>query len=522
MRSLDEQDLFREKLQRELNSLRTLPERNKLGQHATPLGLALEILHYARLLTSDLPQIRFLDPAFGIGTFYHALLSEFPRDRIHSAIGFEIDRSFVQAAEELWSGFPIDIRLADFTAIEPNFESSELPNLIICNPPYVRHHHLDRLTKERLQNEAMVRTRIVPNGLSGLYVYFILLAHSWMSKGAISGWLIPSEFMDVGYGRYLRTYLLDRVTLLRIHRFRPEDVQFGDATVSSSIIWFKNEPPPSNHIVKFSYGGSLLNPESIKSVEASLLKRETKWIKFFDESQFIPPKFTLDHLFMIKRGIATGANSFFIMTSERAEELGLASEFLFPILPSPRGLDADVVYADEHGMPLLDPQYVLLSCDLPEERIQVEYPELWSYLEEGIRQGVHKRYLCRNRNPWYSQELRQPAPLLCSYMGRSTDKTSSPFRFILNLSSAIVTNTYLMMYPNQNLHLLITKNPKLLLDIWSALRAIPSNLLIREGRVYGGGLHKIEPKELGRVPADTLFDTVLDLSKTLVFQTQLE
>ena len=54
---------------------------------------------------------------------------------------------------------------------------------------------------------------------------------------------------------------------------------------------------------------------------------------------------------------------------------------------------------------------------------------------------------------------------LCSYMGRGK-KDSSPIRFILNLSEALVTNSYLMLYPKEHLQKAISDNPNSVYRIW--------------------------------------------------------
>ena len=39
-----------------------------------------------------------------------------------------------------------------------------------------------------------------------------------------------------------------------------------------------------------------------------------------------------------------------------------------------------------------------------------------------------------------------------------------------------------------------------------SLNEICPQAMLGEGRVYGGGLHKLEPKELGNVPAEAIAD----------------
>lgn len=56
-----------------------------------------------------------------------------------------------------------------------------------------------------------------------------------------------------------------------------------------------------------------------------------------------------------------------------------------------------------------------------------------------------------------------------------------------------------MLYPKSPLQNLLTEQPDLSEKIWDSLNAINLDDLLQEGRVYGGGLYKIEPKELRRV-----------------------
>ena len=93
---------------------------------------------------------------------------------------------------------------------------------------------------------------------------------------------------------------------------------------------------------------------------------------------------------------------------------------------------------------------------------------------------------------------------LCSYMGRKSSEHTAPFRFILNHTKAIVTNSYLMLYPKVVLQEAIAQTPDMLHEVWNALHNITANDLESEGRVYGGGLKKIEPKELANVKCPRL------------------
>lgn len=501
--SLEQKEALRFQHQIEMDNSRDPLSRNVLGQFSTPFFLAQEMVD-AALKDLHTDRISFIEPAVGAGVFISALQSKVP-DRITEGIGVEIDSGYANIAKQLWNN-PYTILNNDFLEISKQDKFQSRFNFLCTNPPYVRHHHIDGALKKDLQERIQDLRGLKISGLSGLYVYFILLAHNLLEKGAVASWLIPSEFLSVNYGEVLRRYLLTEVTLLRIHRFSPQDVQFDDALVSSCIVTYKKEKPSSAYPFDYSFGGNLEKPTTRKTVSSDDTSLSGKWSftdAIYEESD---SAVLLGDLFSIKRGIATGANGYFILDGETAKRYKIPKKFLKPILPSPRYLKEDIIEDNGGGYPSIEKINYLLDCDLPPEMIEKNYPGFWSYLQLGEEKGIPENYICSHRKPWYQQEKRDPPLFLATYMGRSNNPEKSPFRFILNQSNAVATNVFLFLYPTAFLKKQINNNPARTKIIFEYLNLINPLHLIRNGRTYGGGLHKLEPKELLNLPLPNLPD----------------
>lgn len=494
--------------QARLDLVRDTAERNRSGQFATPSLLAEEILHFCWQHWQQRPRpASFLEPCIGTGAFYSALLRVFPNECIERAVGYELDTDYANTAKRLWHESGLAVTQGDFLQQPP---PRKRYNLLITNPPYVRHHHLEQRQKQRLRDLVRERLGIRLSGLAGLYCYFLLLCDAWLEQGGLSVWLVPAEFMDVNYGVALKEYLTTRVRLLHLHRFCPADVQFDDALVSSAVVIFEKAKPDDQEVV-FSLGGSLLKPAQSVLIRQGLLRAVEKWppdaaVRDLGTGQTMR-EIIFGDLFRIRRGLATGNNRFFILPRAEAKRLGLPEEFLRPILPAPRQLPERVIEADPDGFPKLASQSFLLDCRLPEAEIKRGYPALWGYLDAGKRKGIHESYLTSRRSPWYSQEDRPPPPFLCTYMGRN-GKARKPFRFLWNKSRATAHNVYLLLYPRGVLQEVLSRDPSLHAEVFAALQSLDTEKITGRGRVYGGALYKLEPNELANVPAGFLVESL--------------
>lgn len=500
---MNEFELKRQSLQHDLDSQKTLQERNKLGQYSTPYKLASEICRNLRFYFGDTIE-SVLEPAIGTGVFYSALQEQFA---VKKCVGYEIDEHYYVPSSSLWKDTNLKIYNQDFLSASVD----DYFSLIISNPPYSRHHHIPSETKKALSKQIFENYGIEISGLSGLYVYFVILSTKWLKKGGYSCWLIPSEFLTVNYGSALKKFLLENVDLISIHSFTAEDVQFNDALVSSSIVIFKNANPSSEKI-KFSWGGTLENPKSQIQINKSQVDFNEKWNETFLREEIEVDKFDIDvrlgNYFNIKRGVATGDNKFFIVDSDTARNYNIPKQFLIPIAPSPRYLKSNVYSVEQHEKE----SYYLFSCDLPIDIVKDKYDDLYNYLNWGINNQVNIRSNCKNREIWYNCESRDVSPILVSYMGRNNG--NSPIRFILNEAKVIATNSYLMLYPKTEYQYLF-RNPEFTKEIWNILSGIPKDVLIAYGRVYGGGLLKWEPRELAMIPCPQLKTVLKPINRSL-------
>jgi hypothetical protein len=223
--------------------------------------------------------------------------------------------------------------------------------------------------------------------------------------------------------------------------------------------------------------------------------------------------FRIGDLFIVRRGIATGANDFFVVTREHAKALGIPGFSLKPLLPKVKALGTDIVEAESDGYPKVSPQLCIIDCDLSEGAIRKRYPRLMAYLNTAKDLGILKRRLLKDRNPWYKQEHRDPPLFLCTYMGRGSHG-KPPLRFIWNRSKAIATNTYLLLYPRPPLAETLSRDPTAASRVFAMLRHAEENGLREHARVHAGGLLKIEPRELLdvrlEVPSNLAVDAIND------------
>lgn len=476
----------------------------------------------------DSKKIIFGDSAIGTGALFIAIkrlidtvnYSENKNYSFASAIGVDIDEKMAREAFLRCSKRNLVVIYGD--AISPSINLHQKRNMMIVNPPYNRHEEIPEEYRKEAKELAEAQTGIQISANAGLFVYHLLIMDKWLAEDGTAVWLLPSIFLQSKYGKAVRQYLTNNVQLLRLHIYNEEKLQFDNTNISTTIIVFKKTSPTNTQKIVVTYGASIEEPQFSKALDLDdLVLNIDNWRKFVvdleeDISQ-LPIDIKFSSLFDIKRGVATGANSFFVMERNKAKKNGIPDIALKPILPKARYLQSQIIQAKEDGYPDIDPQMVLIDCDLAEETIQLKHPIFYNYLQKAKEKdetgkAIIDRTLIKRRIPWYKQESREPPLFLLTYMGRNK-KELPPLYFILNNSKAIALNTYLLLYPKPWLTGVLENDNLLRTKLLLALNKSAKKVIAGQTRVYSGGLQKLEPNELKNLPIIELPSKIIEVYK---------
>jgi adenine-specific DNA-methyltransferase len=457
------------------SALRSAAERRPMGATYTPLGIVDHMVGWAEANGSP---VRIVDPGSGSSRF---LLRAGPRFQTAELVAVEIDplAAILSRANLAAAGLAGRSRviLEDYRAVKlPKVAG---PTLYLGNPPYVRHHLIPAEWKRWLCLEASKRG-YRSSQLAGLHTYFFLATALCAAPGDYGAFITAAEWLDVNYGRLIRDLFLDRLGGLGVLVIEPTADPFPDAATTAAITTFRiEERPEAIRFRRVSALSELAEPAEGRSIRRERLEAESRWSHLSRGAGGMPEGHVeLGELFRVHRGQVTGANRIWI-AGEHSKDLPLS--VLFPSVTKARELL-------RAGLVLRDPSTLRRVIDIPAD-LEILSPEDRRRIERFLRlaksAGADRGYIAQNRKAWWSVGLKQPAPILATYMARR------PPAFVRNLAEARHINIAHGLYPRESFS-------DDFLD--GMVKYLSGNTCITAGRTYAGGLTKFEPREMERLP----------------------
>ena len=449
------------------------------GAVYTPRPIVDAMVNWAAV---DPAPARVIDPGAGSGRFLLAAGEAFPTAEL---IAVEIDPlaalTLRANAAALGLADRLTVLVADYRAISlPEIDGA---TLFLGNPPYVRHHAIAPSWKDWFADTAAA-CGFVASKLAGLHIHFFLKTLLLARPGDYGAFITSSEWLDVNYGDVMRRLIVNGLGGTDLHVIAPAAMPFADAATTGVITCFRVGNSVSG--VRFRSVDKLAELGALPSgpeIARSRLEEARRWTPLLKPPTHVPRgHIQLGELCRVHRGQVTGCNAVWIAG---AFPSALPAAVLFPSVTKARELF-------EAGTSLSDATDLRRVIDLPtdlgdftdDERRQIQ-----RFLAWAKRMGAEASYIARHRRAWWSVRLRDPAPILSTYMARR------PPAFVRNLCGARHLNIAHGIYPRDPL-------PAPILDVLSAW--LQHNVCVSAGRTYAGGLTKFEPRELERIPIPTL------------------
>ncbi|HLV66511.1 MAG TPA: methyltransferase domain-containing protein [Polyangiaceae bacterium] len=457
-------------------------ERRHLGATYTPRALVASMTEWAARRTPA----RVIDPGAGTGRFLVAAGRRFPKAEL---VAVELDP---RAALLLRAHLRAAGLAGRATVVVSDYRDLRLPpasgpTVFLGNPPYVRHHGIEARWKQWL-TETAARLGLAASRLSGLHAHFFAATALVARPGDYGAFVTAAEWLDVNYGALVRALFLEALGGTSLHVLEPTLRPFPDADTTAVVACFEVGSRASSvklrRVAALDALGALSGG---RPVRRERLAGAPRWTPLTRGRVARPAGLVeLGELCRVHRGQVTGANAVWIAGPHAA---ALPPSVLYPTVTRARELFTA-------SSALLDLTALRRVIDLPEDLdgfSRAERAAIERFLRVAREAGAHQGFIARHRRAWWSVGLREPAPILATYMARR------PPAFVRNPRGARHLNIAHGLYPRVPLSA-------------GALDALAAHLArsvaLDQGRTYAGGLTKFEPREMERllVPPPEAFE----------------
>ena len=449
--------------------------KKQFGQFFTPpriAGIAVKLIS-----KKDDEHIVAADPGFGEGALSYALISRFSNARIDA---YEIDELLVK---QNFLEKNIQLINQDYFL---EFNKNKY-DVIICNPPYNRFQNYENINQISIIEQNL---NIEVSKLSSSYVIFIYKAIHELKDEGEAIFIVPIEFFNTKYGIDLKSILYHDRMLHSVVLFNTDWSHFADAITTTCIIKITKRPNKTISIYR-DFNNEI---EMIKQLDYSEIQPEKKWSHVFssDGEQHFSNQAPLYKYAKVSRGIATGANNYFILSPSQVSDLKLNHNSVRKCVVKSVDIVNPILDIDcFNDLELKGKSCYIFTGQESNDQATIKY------IKMGVELGIDKTFLNSRRKPWYKLEKDVAYPILLSVFDRSNIKVVYNKVGVLNLTTfhGLSVNSMYSKYIKIIFLFLLTKS---------------SNSMFKKSkRIYGNGLNKLEPNDYNET--NVLDFEILDL-----------
>lgn len=460
------------------------------GGFYSPPRLVRVCLDRVAALTSGRDSLRLLEPSAGDGAFVRGLAGHELAARVAGVTAVEVDPAEAAKCRAAFRTAPFPGQVITGSVLHG---AEPLPggyDAAVGNPPFVRFQFV---SEQDRQGAATVATAggLTLGGVANLWIPVLLAALTRLVPGGAFAFIVPAEcFTGISAGS-VRQWLARHASPLQVDLFPPGSfpavlqevvvvsgrvtgqepagrplLQVTEHTLAGPARWVHELTAPAPTWTRY-----LLTPGQLAALAQAA---SSPGFRRFSE------------VARLTVATVTGANGYFSVDDRTLARHGL-QQWALPLLPRIRQAPGLVFDERDHqALCQRESRRWLLSfaADLPSPEGSAAPA---GYLRQGEERGLHRRYKCRIRTPWYRVPVVRPGSLLLS-------KRSHRFpRLVVNAAGAVTTDT---IYQGSMTAAFAGREADLAAGFHNTVTLLSAEL---EGRSFGGGVLELVPTEIGRL-----------------------